>query len=146
MSSNISGVDNLMKKLNNLEQLFQSGVIEQAVQRGCMTVQAEAIQLCPVDKGELRQSIMTKVDRTNEGVTGKVYTNKEYAPYVELGTGSKGKSTYKGDLDITYNEQWAGQPAQPYLYPALKNNEDAVLKDIKKDIDEEIRKVIGNAK
>lgn len=145
MGSSISGVDNLMKKLNDLDKLFQSGAIEQAVQRGCMTVQAEAKLLCPVDKGELRNSIMTKVDRTNEGVTGKVYTNKEYAPYVELGTGSKGKSTYKGDLDITYNEQWAGQPAQPYLYPALKNNEEAVLKDIKKDIDEEIRKVTGNA-
>lgn len=145
MASNISGVDSLMKKLNNLDSLFKSGAIEQAVQRGCMIVQAEAVQLCPVDEGELRNSISTKVDVTNYGVVGKVYTNKEYAPYVELGTGSRGEAIYDGDLDVTYNTEWAGQPAQPYLYPALKNNEETVVRDIQKDIAKEIRRVTGNA-
>lgn len=145
MASNISGVDSLMKKLNNLDTLFKSGAIERAVQRGCMTVQAEAKLLCPVDEGELRNSISTKVDVSNEGVTGKVYTNKEYAPYVELGTGSRGEASYDGEMDVTYNTEWAGQPAQPYLYPALKNNEEAVIRDIQKDIAKEIRKVTCNA-
>lgn len=145
MASNIKGVDSLFKKLNNLDRVFQSGAIERAVQRSCKTVQGEAKLLCPVDKGELRNSISTKVETSSNGVIGKVYTNKEYAPYVEFGTGSKGEASYDGDISVTYNAEWAGQPAQPYLYPALKNNEEVVLKDIRKDIAEEIRKVVGGA-
>lgn len=143
--SSIEGADSLFRKLNNLEAVFQSGAVAGAVQRGCMVVQAEAKLLCPVDSGELRNSISTKVDVSNNGVIGKVYTNKEYAPYVEFGTGSRGESTYDGNVDVTYNSEWAGMPAQPYLYPALKNNEEAVLRSIRNDIAEEIRKVTGNA-
>ena len=143
--SSIEGADSLTRKLNNLEAVFQSGAVARAVQRGCMVVQAEAVNLCPVDEGELRNSISTKVEISNNGVIGKVYTNKEYAPYVEFGTGSRGESTYDGNVDVTYNSEWAGMPAQPYLYPALKNNEEAVVRRIRNDIAEEIRKVTGNA-
>lgn len=143
--SSIEGADSLLRKLNNLEAVFQSGAVARAVQRGCMVVQAEAVNLCPVDEGELRNSISKKLDISNNGVIGKVYTNKEYAPYVEFGTGSRGESTYDGDASVTYNSEWAGMPAQPYLYPALKNNEEAVLRSIRNDISEEIRKVTGNA-
>ena len=145
MGSSIEGVDNLMNRLNDLDNLFQSGAIERAVQRGCMTVQAEAKLLCPVDTGELRNSIMTKVEASGDRVIGKVYTNKEYAPYVEFGTGSRGEASYDGPVDVSYNMQWAGHPAQPYLYPALKNNEEIVVSNIKRDIANEIRSVIGNA-
>ncbi|MBP3339785.1 MAG: HK97 gp10 family phage protein [Lachnospiraceae bacterium] len=146
MSSTIKGLDSLFKKLDVIEEVFKSGAMERAVHRGCKTVQAEAKLLCPVDKGELRNSISTKVEVSNSHVIGKVYTNKEYGPYVELGTGRRGAATYDGDQDITYNEEWAGQPAQPFLYPALKNNEKQVLERINVDIRKEIRKVTGNAK
>lgn len=145
MASSIEGVDNLNRRLDDLDTIFQSRTIERAVQRGCMTVQAAAKRLCPVDSGELRNSIMTKVEVSNNNVIGKVYTNKEYAPYVELGTGSRGEASYDGEVDVTYNTEWAGQPAQPYLYPALKNNEDTVIRDIQRDIAKEIRRVVGNA-
>ena len=145
MASSIEGVDNLNRRLDDLDTIFQSRAIERAVQRGCITVQAAAKLLCPVDSGELRNSIMTKVEVSNNNVIGKVYTNKEYAPYVEFGTGSRGEASYDGEVDVTYNTEWAGQPAQPYLYPALKNNEDEVIRNIQRDIVKEIRRVVGNA-
>lgn len=145
MASSIEGVDSLHQRLDNLDAIFRSRDIERAVQRGCMTVQAEAKLLCPVDSGELRNSIMTKVETSNNSVIGKVYTNKEYASYVEFGTGSRGEASYDGEVDVTYNTEWAGQPAQPYLYPALKNNEDEVIRNIQRDIAKEIRRVVGNA-
>lgn len=146
MSSNIVGVESLLNKIDTIDKLFVSNIIEQAVQRGCITVQSAAKRLCPVDTGELRNSIFTKVEKNKDDIIGKIYTNKEYAPYVEFGTGSRGKATYNGDVDVTYNMAWAGMPAQPYLYPALKNNEEAVIKKIQNDIAKEIRKVTGNAK
>lgn len=145
MASSIEGVDSLHQRLDNLDAIFRSRAIERTVQQGCMIVQAEAVQLCPVDGGELRNSIMTKVEVSNNNVIGKVYTNKEYAPYVEFGTGSRGEASYDGEVDVTYNTEWAGQPAQPYLYPALKNNEDIVIRNIQRDITKEIRRVVGNA-
>lgn len=34
-----------------------------------------------------------------------------------------------------------GQPAKPFLYPALKNNKDEIVKNIKEDLQEAIKKV-----
>jgi hypothetical protein len=99
-------------------------------------------------------------------IEGKVYTNLEYAPFVEFGTGIKGDGTYPYDikgLSLTYaSEPWFipadkidsataekyhfrlihgkdqdfyicyGQPAQPFMYPSLKNNE-KVIKAMFKD-------------
>ena len=58
-----------------------------------------AKQLCPVDTGNLRNSITHKQADENTEVIG---TSVEYAPYVELGT-RKSK-------------------AQPYLRPAAENH------------------------
>ena len=58
-----------------------------------------AKQICPVDTGNLRNSITHKQMDENTEVIG---TNVEYAPYVELGT-RKSK-------------------AQPYLRPAAENH------------------------
>ncbi|MBU9724438.1 HK97 gp10 family phage protein [Diplocloster modestus] len=38
--------------------------------------------------------------------------------------------------------QCAGQPAQPYLYPALKDNEEGIVSEISKILRKEIRKQI----
>lgn len=58
-----------------------------------------AKQLCPVDTGNLRNSITHKQFDENTEVIG---TNVEYAPYVELGT--------------------VNMRARPYLRPAAENH------------------------
>ena len=100
------------------------------------------------DTGYLRESIHMQVKDTGDEMQGRVYTNCEYAVYVEMGTGIKGNGTYpykiKGFTPEYKPKGWAyydedkgewiytkGQKAQPYMYPALnmhKKNIKAILK------------------
>lgn len=73
---NLDKLDAKLKKLENLD-------IEQALNKACLVVENEAKEQCPVDKGQLRNSITHEIDN-NDGYVG---TNLEYAPYVEFGTG-----------------------------------------------------------
>lgn len=83
-----------------------------------------AKQLCPVDTGNLRNSITHVVDISE--LLCRIGSNSEYAPYVELGTGiyySGGRQTpwvyqdAKGNWHLTH-----GQRAQPYLKPAVADH------------------------
>jgi HK97 gp10 family phage protein len=53
-----------------------------------ITGETNAKKLCPVDTGRLRASITHEVGKDGKGLYGKVGTNVDYAPYVELGTSS----------------------------------------------------------
>lgn len=55
-----------------------------ALERIGMQAEGYAKDLCPVDTGNLRNSISHKVDDAEQAVY--IGTNVEYAPYVELGT------------------------------------------------------------
>lgn len=113
----------------------------------------------PAKRGELKNSISVTVE-TGKEITAHIGTNKEYAMYVEFGTGPKGQANHSGtspDVAVTYRQSgwlipaskapeiatdyphWPsitingqvfykslGQAAQPFLYPALKNNEKTV--------------------
>lgn len=55
--------------------------------------------------GELRNSISMTVTNDAHGVYAHVGTNKEYATYVEFGTGQKGAARHSGtspDVDVVY--------------------------------------------
>lgn len=155
----IRGTDNLFKKLKSLDKAIQGNITKKAVAKGCQTVRGAAVMLCPVKDGDLRESIMTKVEEKDGKVTGTVYTNKEYAPYVEFGTGPKGQEDHDGispNVTPSYREKgWSyideetdkrvytrGQAAQPFMYPALKDNEDKVIKEIAENIADEIKKLV----
>ena len=103
-------------------------------------VHGQAKALAPVDTGQLAGSIHMQVKETGVELQGRVYTNVEYAPYVEFGTGIKGNGTYPykvEGLNLEYKDKgWfyydedkgetiftTGQEAQPYMYPAMKQNE-----------------------
>lgn len=84
-----------------------------------------AVLLCPVDTGNLRNSISHDSDEE----TAIVGTNVEYAPYVEYGTGihaeGGGRSTpwrYK-DKDGNWHTT-SGQKPQPFLRPAIADHTD----------------------
>lgn len=85
-----------------------------------LTAENYAKRLCPVDPGNLRNSI-THVVREDEKAV-YIGSNVEYAPYVELGTGvyaDGGRPTPWVFQDE--NGDWHrtnGQKAQPFLKPA----------------------------
>ena len=168
----VTGGKSLERKL---KQLSEYG-LEKAIANGIQTVRSTAVLLCPVDNGELRQSIMTMVESRGGKVTGTCYTDKAYAIYVEFGTGPKGQQDHAGispDVAVAYSQspwwihesqvdpetarkyrwhsirtdagifyQSYGQPAQPFMYPALKNNEKKLADGIRGDFQAAVRKAL----
>lgn len=127
----IKNVDRLKQRLNKIADMELNKKMTEAV----TLVHGQAKALSPVDTGNLAGSIRMEVKKKDKELEGRVYTNVQYAPYVEFGTGIKGNGSYPYDikgLKLTYHESWGGMPAQPYMYPALKENE-KYIKDLFKD-------------
>lgn len=167
VSVKINGLERLNKKL---EQIAKQN-LKPGVTKATGIVETAAKLLCPVRNGDLRRSIHMKVEGDAQEIKGIVYTNMEYAPYVEFGTGRKGQGTYPYDvegLSLEYRQtNWAyypdleqvgdntwtidentliwtsGQVAQPYMYPALEQNKDRCIKVV---TDEIVRKINELAK
>lgn len=170
----VVGAEKLMRQLNNLGNI--GPVVEKAVRKETLRVQRNAVLLCQVNHGELRQSIKTKVEATEGMVVGTVYTNKKHAAFVEFGTGPVGQDNHEGispEVNPVYSQSgwwfpgdkitpqdaakyhWPsmttddgktlyftqGQPAQPFMYPALKGIEDIVCMNLKAALAAEIEKV-----
>lgn len=99
-----------------------------------LVAEGYAKKLCPVDTGNLRNSITHVVDEQEPAAI--IGTNNEYAPYVELGTGvyaeGGGRPTpwvyqdAKGNWHYTH-----GQKAQPFLKPAVAEHADKYREIIK---------------
>lgn len=95
-----------------------------ALEKCGLTAEGYAKRLAPVETGNLRNSITHQVDDGESTVY--IGTNVEYAPYVELGTGKYaegGRPTPWVYRDDNGNYHWtAGNPAQPFLAPAVKDH------------------------
>lgn len=174
MAGGVKGLDKLMKKYSNLDNAVVGPSLEKAVGASIKMVQSEAKLLCPVNDGELRQSIKSAIELQGDKVIGTAYTNKKHGPYVEFGTGPVGDEEHAGispevspvysqspwwihenqiDKETAEKYRWfsietpqgrfyqtSGQAAQPFMYPALKNNEDRATRDISGYLKREIRK------
>lgn len=168
--SDLIGADSLIAKCRKLYGAKAADITRQAVLHASKTiVQADAKLRVPSNRGELRNSIKARVKMDGDKVIGEVYTNLHYAPYVELGTGPKGQASHAGispDVNVSYRSTpWFvhedqidvgpyhfqkmgefykiyGQPAQPYLYPALKDNHDRISNNISKYVSRKIREQI----
>lgn len=152
----VQNVDKLLRKLKRMD-MDVNDTLAPIMARQAKFVQGVAKDLCPVRDGQLRNSIRTTTRKSKYKVTALVHTNTEYAAYVEFGTGKVGETTpvankYPGPLSYRQTKWlgkipdvgWryiAGQPAKPYLYPALKNNEEKV----RDNIANELKKVIEEA-
>ena len=143
-NKSIIGIESLLKKLEKMGGNVDK-VMVKIIGKQTKLVQGEAKLLSePADTGDLRNSIKSNVKKSNNGVVGTVSTNSDHSACIEFGTGQKGiksPSPPKYDGNISYTAEWSGMPARPYLYPALKNNEKKILKNIQEDIKEEIKKV-----
>lgn len=123
MPSEIRVVDNSAE----VEQAFEDA-IARALETCGLTAVAYAVENITkngsVDTGNLRSSIGKRVDMGEKAVY--IGTNVSYAPYVELATGiyaEGGRPTPWVYRDEEGKFHWtAGNPAKPYLAPAVKNH------------------------
>lgn len=53
----------------------------------CISIETEAIKICPKDMGHLRASMFSQVSMNDNFVVGVVGNSSEIAPYVHQGTG-----------------------------------------------------------
>ena len=107
-----------------------SGAIHAALMRGLekigLVAEGYAKKLCPVDTGNLRNSITHVVDEQEPAAI--IGTDNEYAAYVELGTGiyaegGGGRPTPWVYQDAKGNWHYTrGNKAQPFLKPAAADH------------------------
>lgn len=140
-NTSIEGLAELLAKLESL-----GGNIEQALEKGvdkaARRVKRAAKLLTPVDTGRLRNSIQHKTTNASGRVEGLVFTNVDYAPYVEFGTGQRGeKAQIIKPEGISYRYDWEGQPPAPFLFPALVQSENTIKKDIMSEVNKAIKEV-----
>jgi len=94
------------------------------VARTAFAVEADAKHACPVDTGRLKGSINTQFSRG--GLVAVVGSNVKHAPFVEYGTGQRGREGYKPIVEGSEQPSFGegrGQKPQPYLRPALHRHE-----------------------
>lgn len=106
-----------------VKKAFQAAAVR-ALEKCGLTAEGYAKRLCPVDTGNLRNSISHTVDEDEPAAY--IGTNLEYAPYVELGTGQynpQGRPTPWVYQDAKGDWHWTkGNPAQPFLKPAVADH------------------------
>lgn len=112
--SEITGVNTLLAKLHRIAEVSDKALID-GLKISCEAIVQEAKEKCPVDTGNLRDSITYKI----VGHQGIIYADCDYAGYVEFGT-----------VDAR---------PQPYMFPAFEDNKDKALEHILESINKAIR-------
>lgn len=131
------GLDKIIAKLDKMQD---TSTIVSAMQDACDLVEGSAKDKAPKDTGALRRSIANRIEVIGNEVSGIVFTPLEYAPYIEYGTGiyaenGNGRQTpwvYKDDKGKYHYTH--GQHPQPFMRPALKENEQNIKKKLKEGI------------
>lgn len=85
----VQGLEELIRDLGLANQVVQRE-FGRSMERAVARIQAEAVKRAPSDRGRLRGSIRTQVERGPDEITGAVGPNVFYAPYMEYGTGRVG--------------------------------------------------------
>lgn len=110
---------------------------QRALEKCGLVAEGHAKKMCPVDTGNLRNSITHTVTNSGERAA-YVGTNSQYGVYVECGTGVHypgGRQTpwvyqdAKGDWHLTH-----GQRAQPFIKPAVAEHGEQYRKIIEAEL------------
>lgn len=146
--------------LEALQRLSEEEILDAAkpgMQKGLSLIHADAQANCPVDTGELREKIKTRMHKKDGVLTGEVYSGAPHGIYVEMGTGPKGEANHAGvnpewAAGVTYRPNgWVyptkdgefrftrGMPARPFLYPAFKANQKSVQDKIAEAVIRHVR-------
>lgn len=145
--------ESLIKKFAGMRELDEATY--KATDKAGEFVRDDARLRVRVDTGDLRKSIDYITEKKEDYSISTVFTNSDHAAYVEFGTGPVGAANHDGIspnvTPIYADHKWrgvipglktdtdpgirmiAGQPAHPYMYPAIADNR------------EEIKEIIGEA-
>ena len=109
-------IDGVTVNEDNTEEVSQGIVraIDRALEEIGLAAEGYAKRACPVDTGNLRNSITHAVESAEDAVY--VGTNVEYAPYVEMGT--------------------RRTAAQPFLRPAATEHGSTYWAILKRNLEE----------
>lgn len=156
----MEGIEELLRKFDDISRIEPQ--LYQMMDQCGVFIRDDARLRVPVDIGDLRKSIQHTTREMDGGIETVVHTNSDHAAFVEFGTGPVGAANHQGispDIQPVYaREKWrgvipflksetdsgirfiAGQPAQPYLFPALKENEQQLKEYLADGIRELIRR------
>lgn len=105
-----SELSNFSRKIDRAQNHIQNKVREE-IQYAALETETEAKQRVPVDTSNLKTNIKSDFKNIRSFVA-RVFTNVEYAKFIELGT--------------------FRMPAQPYLHPAFQQAKRKLLYNLKK--------------
>lgn len=134
----VQGVNELINRLRNINQ----EAVNRGLDKSGLLVEGTAKELCPVDDGQLRQSINSKVISNKNAAVG---TNVEYAPYVHQGTGIYAVNGDGRQTPWSYKDaegKWhttRGQQPNPFLERALDQNREKIIEIFQQEIRRAVR-------
>ena len=123
--------DELIKHFEGVKQSV-IGRVPDIIQTAGVRVQADAKRDVPVDTTKLRASITVKSD--DNRFTSVVYTNTEYAAYVEFGTGNlvSVPNGVSASMFMGSGIRQVNMRPQPYLMPAFDRHAPKAVQAIDK--------------
>lgn len=109
----------------------EDALVKAAISVGMLT-SGYAQDLCPVDTGNLRDSITHAYSDEGKTVTLLVGTNVYYAPYVELGHHQQ-PGRFVPKIKKRLVRSWV--PGKPFLRPAFENHINEIFSLIVKTLE-----------
>ena len=147
----IEGLDDVLEAIGRLDDAELRKAAYPGLRKGLELIRGDAAANAPVDTGDLRQRMASRIKKEGATLVGEVYSGAPHGIYVEMGTGPKGEASHAG-----VNPEWAskvtykpdgwyapikgevrfvrGMPARPFLYPAFKANEQKARDEITKAV------------
>ncbi len=107
--------------------------VRNAIELGCISIEADAVEECPVDLGDLRSSIGYDVSSGNNPV-GTIFASAEQASHIEFGTDphfppiepleewARRHGLEGAGFAIALKISEEGTQPQPFMQPALEKN------------------------
>ena len=136
----IDGLDNILDNLENISSKLD-GAVQNGVAKGGICIQAQCKAECPVDTGELRNSIVEETTGGGGKYTSEIGPTVDYGIYVEMGTG-----IYAGGRQTPWRYQdskgqWhttRGQRPQPYMEPGFEAGKDEAVEILTNEVQKAI--------
>jgi len=151
--------------LQKLADCFAPEEALPAVETGAKLVQARAKSLAPVRTGAMRNTIITQSSIEDGEAVAEVIATSPYAGFVEFGTGPKGAASAKilpDGMDMPASKYkdtgWflppdivkatgihytTGQPAQPFMMPAILSEQEKLKKVVGKSVTAILSRLYG---
>jgi len=114
------------KKLAKFSKFTDQGIKDRLTQRA-VDIEAMVRETAPVRSGFLKNNYFVDDSEINN-FSIAVFTETEYAPFVEFGTSDNPETGY------------VGQEAQPHLQPAVEHHRNGLYAAIQKTVEESWKK------